>query len=185
MTVYMGRKFYQQPGDAYELTYRFNTIKKDGYFSSVAIASDGPLGTSDYHIDVEVISVDDQSFGRIYVSNQRSWISSIAMSIYLATKGKNKQGIKVVDHDDQGVPIYSKGETGVAERNLLRYYFAFTAFFDKFGEQDDHRRHESQLAFWFAQTQQFPQLYEMSEEDYVTGKRKERVNQIELQQTHH
>ena len=107
-----------------------------------------------------------------YVSNRRSFISSIAMSIYLATKGKNKRGIKVVGHDDLGVPIYSQGKAGVAERNLLRYYFAFTAFFVNIGVQDDNRRHKGQMAFWFAQTQQFPQLYEMSEEDYLAGKRK-------------
>ena len=185
MTVYMGRKYYQEPGDAYPLTYHFNTVKKHGYFSVVAIASDGPLGTSDYHIEVEVITVGNRSLGRIYVSNRRSLISSIAMSIYLATTGKNKRGIRVVDHDDLGVPIYSQGEAGVAERNLLRYYFAFLAFFVNIGVQDDNRRHENQLAFWFAQTQQFPQLYEMSEEDYLTVKRKERINQIKLQQVAH
>jgi len=185
MTVYMGRKYYQEPGDAYPLTYHFNTVKKNGYFSAVAIASDGPMGTSDYHIEVEVISVGNRSLGRIYVSNRRSVISSIAMSIYLATKGKNKRGIKVIGHDDLGVPIYSQGEAGVAERNLLRYYFAFLALFVNIGVQDDNKRHEAQLAFWFAQTQPFPQLYEMSEEDYLTGKRKERINQIKLQQTAH
>ena len=44
-------------------------------------------------------------------------------------------------HDDQGNPIYSKGEPAVAERNLLRYYFAFAAFFKAADEEDRARRH--------------------------------------------
>ena len=184
MTVYMGRKFYQDPEEAYGLTYEFKTIRNEEYFAVVAVAKDGPLRTSDYHIEVEIISIDNnQSFGRIYVSNRRSWISSTAMNLYLATKGRNKKGIRVVDHDDGGNPIYSSGEAGVAERNLLRYYFAFTAFFNEIEEIDPDKRHEKQLAYWFDQTERYPQLYEMSREDYISGKRRERVNQLALQQS--
>ena len=183
ITVYMGRKYYQGPDHAYDLTYDFKVIRNDGYFAAIAVAKKGPLGSSNYHIEVEVIAIDNKSFGRIYVSNQRSWISSAAMNIYLVTMGRNKQGIKVVGRDNQGNPMYSSGESGVAERNVLRYYFAFTAFFNEINEKNHHTRHEGQLAYWFDQTEQYPQLYEMSREEYLSDKRKERVNQIVLQQS--
>lgn len=103
------------------------------------------------------------------------------MHVYLATKGKHKQGISVIGHDEDGNPIYSKGEPAVAERNLLRYYFAFAAFFNSAGEKDDNKRHENQMNYWFDQTEQYPQLHEMGKEEYLTEKRKERANQIALQ----
>jgi hypothetical protein len=181
MTIYLGRKFYQDPEDAYQLDYKFETIKRDDYFAFVAVAEEGPLGTSDYHIEFEVIPVGDQSFGRIHVSDHQSWLSSKAMHVYLSTKGADKQGIKVVGHDELGNLIYSKGESAVAERNLLRYYFAFAAFFDSAAETDVDKRHENQLSYWYNQTEQFPQLHEISREEYLDEKRRERVNQVALQ----
>jgi hypothetical protein len=181
MTIYLGRKFYQDPEDAYQLEYNFSTIKQDDYFAFVAVAEEGPLGTSDYHIEFEVIPVAGKSFGRIHVSDHQSWISSKAMHIYLSTKGADKQGIKVVGHDEQGHPIYSKGESAVAERNLLRYYFAFAAYFDSATEPDANKRHEKQMKYWYDQTEKFPQLHEISREEYLDEKRRERVNQIALQ----
>jgi hypothetical protein len=182
ITVYMGRKFYQTPEEAYALTYDFRYIHEDGYFAAIGIAKDGPLGTSDYHIEVEIIEKENKSFGRIYVSNRRSWASSVAMRLYLATKGRNKQGIRVIGHDDQGNPVFSNGEPAVAERNLLRYYFAFVAFFRNIGSKDPDQRHEAQLTHWFDRVEQYPQLYEMSREDYLSSKIKERLNQTALQQ---
>ena len=83
--------------------------------------------------------------------------------------------------DAEGNPVYSGGESGVAERNLLRYYFAFIAFFSELEEKDQQKRHDGQLTFWFDQIEKYPQLYEMSREKYLDQKRKERVNQIALQ----
>jgi hypothetical protein len=182
ITVYMGRKYYQPPEKAYALTYDFSTIHKDGYFAAIAIAKDGPMGTSNYHIEVEIIEIENKSFGRIYVSNRRSLASSIGMKLYLATTGRNKQGIRVIGHDDQGNQVYSKGESAVAERNLLRYYFAFVTFFKKIDANNPDQRHAAQLTYWFDQIERYPQLNEMSREDYIASKTKERINQNSLQQ---
>ena len=81
--------------------------------------------------------------------------------MYLHTKGKTKEGISVVGHNEDGSPIYSKGMPAVAERNLLRYYFAFAAFFDSAGISDDASRHEKQLTYWYEQTEKFQQLHEL------------------------
>ena len=69
----------------------------------------------------------------------------------------------------------------MAERNLLRYYFAFAAFFNSASKTDSAARHNAQLDYWFDSTEKFPQLHEMEKEAYVEEKRKERENQIELQ----
>ena len=182
ITIYLGRKFYQNPDDAYQLTYKFNTVRKENYFAAIVVADRGPLGTSDYHIEFEVITVDGTTFGRIHLSDHQSWISAKALNIYLATKGADKEGIKVTGHDEQGNPMYTTGKTAVAERNLLRYYFAFTAFFENSSEVDDRKRHEEQINAWFDQTEKYPQLYEISREEYQEEKRKERINQLALQE---
>jgi hypothetical protein len=182
ITMYMGRKFYQDPDDAYMITYSFSTTVEDGYFNAVAVADEGPLGTSDYHIDFEVVAAGDRSFARIHVSDHQSWTSSNAMRVYLHTKGKTKEGVSVVGHDDAGNPIYSTGMPAIAERNLLRYYFAFAAFFESTDITDKVGRHEKQLEFWFDQTEKYPQLHELDKATYLEEKRHERQNQIALQQ---
>jgi hypothetical protein len=181
ITIYMGRKFYQDPDEAYQLTYRFTTTADEGYFNAVAVADDGPMGTSDYHIDFEVLDVGGKSFARIHVSDHQSWTSSNAMRVYLHTKGKNKEGISVVGHDEEGSPVYSKGMPAVAERNLLRYYFAFAAFFDSADVADAATRHDTQLEYWFDQTEKYQQLHELDRATYFEEKRHERRNQIALQ----
>lgn len=181
ITIYMGRKFYQDPDEAYQLTYRFSKTVDDGYFNAVAVADEGPLGTSDYHIDFEVLDVGGKSFARIHVSDHQSWTSSNALRVYLHTKGKTKEGISVVGHNEDGSPIYSKGMPAVAERNLLRYYFAFAAFFDSAGISDDASRHEKQLTYWYEQTEKFQQLHELDRATYFEEKKHERKNQIALQ----
>ncbi len=180
LTIYLGRKFYQDPDEAYQLTYSFETIREGDYFAAVAVADSGPLGTSDYHLEFEIIQVEDSTFGRIHISDHQSWISSRAMDVYLATKGADKQGISVIGEDEDGNPIYSSGEIAVAERNVLRYYFAFTAFLDSL-DLPEGQRHDSQLEYWFDHTENYPQLHEMDKSEYLDEKRRERMNQTVLQ----
>jgi len=180
LTVYLGRKFYQEPDDAFVMTYEFQTDRQENYFSALITAEKGPLGTSDYRIQLEVTDIDGRTFGRFQVSQKHSWISSRAAKLYLSTVGRGKHGISVVDTDDNGEPIYSTGERAVAERNLLRYYFAFTAFFQNkdTGGADDFR---NRLNHWFDQTEQYKQLYELDRKQYVSDKGKEFQNQVALQ----
>lgn len=180
LTIYMGRKFYQEPDDAFVMNYRFNIERTQDYFSALITAKDGPLGTSDYRIHLEVTPINGKTFGRIQVSQKHSWISSKAAKLYVATKGRNKKGITIVDHDGQGNPIYSSGEQAIAERNLLRYYFAFKAFFHSQTFPTNSQFKES-LNYWFDQTEQYKQLYEVDRPQYIDDKNKEYKNQVSLQ----
>jgi hypothetical protein len=182
MSLYMGRKFYEAPDDAFELKYQFKSIRSDNYFSAIATADDGPLNTSNYRLELEFISVDNKTFGRIFVSNKLSWLSKKGMEVYLATLGKDKQGIKVVQHDKMGNPVYSRGSVAVAERNLVRYYLAFMTFFAQAGENEPEQRYLNQLSDWFDRTEIFPQLHELDKKEYMKSKVRERENQLELQQ---
>ena len=69
----------------------------------------------------------------------------------------------------------------MAERNLLRYYFAFDAYFDSLEIKDQRNRHESQLNSWFDKTETYPQLHELDKQEYLDEKRHERRNQEQLQ----
>lgn len=75
----------------------------------------------------------------------------------------------------------SNGAEGVAERNLVRYYFAFLTFFDGDAETNTENRYNVQLHEWFDRTEKFPQLHEMSRQEYLDTKHKERENQLALQ----
>ena len=103
------------------------------------------------------------------------------MDVYLATSGKDKQGISISGYDSSGNPIYSKGAVAAAERNLLRYYFSFDAYFDALETIDPDERHARQLSSWFDKTEAYSQLHELSKQEYVDEKTKERHNQKQLQ----
>ena len=126
------------------------------------------------------MSVGDKTFARLRTSEHQSWLSSKAMQVYLSTKGKDKRGISVVGYDDEGRPQYSAGEQGAIERNVLRYYFALIAFFDGAGESADEP-FDAALEYWFAATEQYPQLRGLERGEYLSIKRRERANQLALQ----
>lgn len=180
LTLYLGHKGYQSPEDAHRIDYEFSSEVGGDYFEARFYADEGPLGTSDYRIEFEAMPVGDNTFARLRTSEHQSWISSKAMNVYFSTKGADKRGISVVGYDDSGRPLYSAGEQGAIERNVLRYYFAVVAFFETLDEPDDDR-FESAMQEWFAATERYPQLYEMDQDEYLSVKSKERASQLELQ----
>ena len=182
LTVYLGRKFYQDPDDAFVMTYQFETSQQENYFSALITAKKGPLGTSNYRIQLEVTGIGDRTFGRFQVSQKQSWISSKAAKLYIATSGRSKRGISVVGEDENGNPIFSKGERAIAERNLLRYYFAFSAFFNT-ATASEETRFIQRMNNWYDQTEQYDQLYEVERAKYIEDKQKEYDNQVALQRS--
>lgn len=180
LTLFVGHKGYQAIDDAHRIDYEFSSVASDGYFEVRLFADEGPMGTSDYRIEFEAMSVGDKTFARLRTSEHQSWLSSKAMQVYLSTKGKDKRGISVVGYDDEGRPQYSAGEQGAIERNVLRYYFALIAFFDSTGTSADEP-FELALDYWFAATEQYPQLHGLKRAEYLSIKRRERANQLALQ----
>ena len=181
---YVGRKYYQTPAEAYPLSYRFEALSDDGMYLHVRLsAPDGPLGTSDYLINVEAIPIEGhRSFLRFQYSYRYGMMARLALSTYLATLGRNKVGFTVVNTDDQGETVYVQGIEGVVERNVMRYLIAIQSFLEA-EPTPPQLRFMAQITRWFAHASKYPrQLIEFTRSDYLDAKKKELLNQQILQQ---
>ena len=181
--LFVGRKHYQTPDEAFALQYRFTQQANDQHQLNVMLtAPKGPLGTSDYLISLEAISIDARhSFIRFRYRYQFGFIAKMAMQTYLATLGRKKVGFTVVDTNKKGDAIYIKGLQGVIERNVMRYIYAIQSVLDARKSPIEHR-HTAQLTRWYAYIQEHPrQLVELSREKYMSNKQRERNNQLEAQ----
>jgi hypothetical protein len=76
-----------------------------------------------------------------------------------------------------------RGAQGIIERNLMRYYLVLKAFLDT-KTVPDSRRFEARISTFYDLMERYPsQLHEMERAEYLDAKRRERQNQIRLQQT--
>ena len=182
LTLYMGRKFYQPPEKAYPLRYRFQTrTSTPEYFEETLFAPDGPLGTGDYRITLQAVSVPGGALIHILSSYRSSATSRLATRIYLATLGKGKIGFSTTGVDGNGKPRYVEGVRGAIERNAMRHYLALQAVLGTW-TLPAKRRFEASLQRWFALTEHYqPQLHEMDQAEYLQAKRREHLNQQQLQ----
>ena len=164
LTIYSGRKIYEHPEDSYEMAYQFEIVRQDDSQLSLLLKADhGPMGTSDYRIELEVLRVEEGTLLHIHSSYRPSWLSSMLTSTYLSTVGRNKVGFSII------------------ERNVMRYQLAIKAFLDT-QSLPETTRHEVTLISWFKQNDSYPQLHEMDEAEYLEIKREEWDNQQHLQQ---
>lgn len=135
------------------------------------VAKSGPLGTSDYQIVVEAVSLDGHSsLLHMQYSYKMGWVAKLAMQAYQASAGRTKIGFTVVGRNEDGSPQYIQGERGSLERNSMRIFIALLASLsDNSGtaqQQLDKRRR-----YWFELTETFPnQLHEFSLEEYMKRK---------------
>ncbi len=182
LTLYVGRKFYQTPDDAYTLSYDHQTkYSNDDGFKVVLSADKGPIGTKDYLIEIDAIPFNGQTLLRINVAYSNSWMSNLASSAYLATKGRDKLGFSIEGIDAAGQPIFIRGSQAVIERNAMRYYLAMKAYLET-AQLLPEERHKARTLRWYEMTQEYSkQLYELEQDEYLEAKRKEWINQAQLQ----
>ena len=184
LNIYTGRKFYERADDVYLLDYRYQVGgKQKDYFYTTLTAEDGPLDTGNYIITAEAVALGESStFIHFSYSYDHGFITDLAMTGYFATLGSGKIGFTVVDKDYNGEPVYVSGVRGVIERNTIRYYFVIQSFLDTL-KVPVEERFEARIENWFDLTERYhAQLYEMDKKDYLAYKRKERLDQIRLQQ---
>jgi hypothetical protein len=183
LTFYAGRKYYEEPEDAYQLHYIYHVEKSgNGYLKVRLDADEGPFGTSDYRIIIEAIPVERHTFVRIHSSYMTSLRSRLGTEVYLATLGRDKVGFSAIQHADTTAPAYIKGIRGIIERNVMRYYLALKAFLDTANLSKDER-FEARLKTWYDLTENYAtQLHELERDDYLNAKRHEWLNQQRLQQ---
>ena len=184
LTLYSGRKVYQRPEDVHVLPYDFRIADaEEDYFRVVLTAEEGPLDTQDYALELEAIPLGaGATFVHLNYAYRYGFGTRMAMAGYFATLGSGKVGFSVVGADATGDPIFVDGVEGMIERNSVRYQLAIQAYLDTL-EVPEGQRFERRIGRWFDLTERFrPQLFELEQEEYLRNKRRERSDQLRLQQ---
>jgi hypothetical protein len=126
LAVRLSRKFDQPPDKGAAARFAFHPQASNERYTAVELdAEKGPIGTSDYRIEVEALALDERrSVLRMAYSYRYGLKASLATKAYLATKGGDKVGFTRVD--GQGDARVG-GMRGSVERNAMRYYLAIEA----------------------------------------------------------
>lgn len=179
LAVSIGRKHDQPLSDAYRVDFAYQLASSTSdYFEVFLGAKDGPMGTSNYRIVVEVAQLDSRrSFMHMSYSYSYGFAARMAMQGYLGTLGRGKVGFSVVGQKPDGQPVYVDNVRGVIERNTMRYYLAIDTYLASLSAPAPERQ-ERRLRDWFAATERYArQLHEMDQDDYLAMKRKEIARQ--------
>ncbi|HUE94677.1 hypothetical protein [Pseudomonas sp.] len=175
LKLYVGRKFDQPLADAYpfEFHYRVEVAEAD-YLRVLLAAPQGPLGTSDYRIVLEVLALDAQrSFLHLSYAYRYGVAANLAMQGYLATVGRDKVGFSIVGENASGEPQYLDGMRAVVERNTMRYYLAIDAYLGALALPVASRL-DKRLNDWHSGVERYPrQLHELERGTYLRMKYQE------------
>lgn len=173
LNVSIGRKTQQQLSDAFALDFDYELIAASpDYFSIFLSAEKGPLGTSNYRIELQAVPLpDNRTFMRLRYAYGYGVASRVAMQSYLATLGRGKVGFTQTGQGTE--KTFIGGMRGAAERNIMRYYLAIEAYQASL-DRPQAERQEASLQHWFSATEQYPQqLHEVEKSSYMTMKRVE------------
>lgn len=145
---------------------------------NVLNAKDGPLGTSDYRIQLEAIALPNaKTFLHLTYSYGFNFAGRLAMQTYLATLGRDKVGFTPTGKANAGQGGYVGGMRGLVERNAMRYYLAIGSFLES-ASTASASQFENRLQSWFTAVEQYPrQLHDMDRAEYVQMKRAENLRQ--------
>lgn len=175
LSLNIGRKFDQPLVDTYLVEFRYRVpVAAPDYLQVLLDAEDGPLGTRDYRIALEVVALDARrSFLHLSYSYAYGMLARLAMQGYLATIGRDKQGFSIVGRTADGQPVYLGGMRGLVERNAMRYYLAVEAYLGALSAPAPERL-EKRLNDWYASVERYPlQLHELERDEYLHMKRQE------------
>lgn len=174
----VGKKTNQPLGDTHRINFIYRVVASTPDFVRVELAAaEGPLGTRNYLIALELIALEEQSaFMHIQYSYTQGYLARVATSVYFATRGRDKVGFtRIQDGDDP--PHLVRGIRGALERNTMRYYLAFDAYLHALGSPAP-QRFEQSIERWFVDTERFArQLREVEHDDYITMKRGQYLRQ--------
>jgi len=171
----VGSKSEQQLDEAYPFNFLYRVKSSKPDFLQVQLtAVDGPLGTSDYDIALQLVALDEQrSFMHLSYSYSFGLVAQAAMQGYLATIGHDKVGFSVMGNTSNGQPIYQQGMRGVVERNTMRYYLALEAYLGA-SSGTAAEQQEQRLNDWHSAVERYPlQLHELERDEYLAMKHAE------------
>jgi len=179
VTLNIGAKHEQPLEDTYliEFSYRVAASAAD-YFQVQLDAPTGPLGTRDYVILMEAVSLgSDETFLHLTYSYAYGTAGRFAMNAYLATTGRSKVGFTIVGTQSDGQPVYIRRVRGLVERNTMRYYLAIDAYLSAVAAPPE-KQLDQRLQNWYSATERYPrQLQEVDRDAYLAMKHSEYLRQ--------
>ena len=169
LKLYVGRKNDTPLDSAYKLEFDYKVVSRTpDYLQIVLSCGNGPLGTRDYRIVIELTPVGERTFMHLTYAYGYGTLSKVAMQTYLSTLGASKVGF-TMDGDD-----LVHGMRGVMERNTMRYYLAVEAYLASLSAPADART-EKRLNDWFSAQERYPRQLgeEVSRAQYLAMKQRE------------
>ncbi|HEY8101596.1 MAG TPA: hypothetical protein VIF82_12650 [Burkholderiaceae bacterium] len=182
LNVNIGKKTPEALADSTRIAFNYKVAAiTPAYFKIMLNAKEGPMGTSDYHIALEAVTLENsRTFIHLTYSYATSMTGRLAMRTYLATAGSGKVGFTVIGRRADGKPDYINGVRGLIERNTMRYYLAIDAFLSTENIAPNVQL-EKRLQTWFAATERYSrQLHEMDRSEYLEMKRAENMRQLSM-----
>jgi hypothetical protein len=137
-------------------------------------AKEGPVGTKNYRISLEMVALDaERSFVHIQFAYTNGIAARLATNFYLASGGRDKVGFTPTASTDSTEPQFVGGLRGIAERNTMRYFLAIDAYLSALSIPRP-QRFEASSERWFAATERYAlQLHEVDRDAYIAMKRAE------------
>ncbi len=179
LKVYIGKKTPEELSEASRVDFNYTQVATTPEYMQIMLSADqGPLGTNDYRIILEAITLSKtKTFLHLTYSYSTGLSGRIAMQTYLATVGHGKVGFTINGKTPDGQPDYIGGVRGLMERNTMRYYLAIDSYLGAINAAPDAQL-EKRLLSWFAATEKYPkQLHELDQTDYMELKRAEYTRQ--------
>lgn len=167
----VGKNINQPLDDTHRIRFDYEVTASTADFLGVQLlARDGPLGTSNYRIALQLVALPDQrAFMHIQYSYTQGKLARYASSVYFSTTGRDKVGFTWIQEEGDA-PQLVRGTRGALERNTMRYYLAFDAYLRSLSSPAP-QRFEQSLEIWFADTERFArQLREVEHDDYIAMK---------------
>ncbi len=175
MSLQVGNKRDNPLVKDHQLDFSFRVVtSRPDYLKVLMTADQGPMGTSNYRIVLEVVALDKaSSFLHLSYAYDYGMAARLAMQGYLATAGRGKVGFSVLGRSNDGKPRYVGQLRGVIERNTMRYYLAIEAFLDTLAVPPA-QRFERRLLSWFNSVERYPlQLHELERDEYLELKKRQ------------
>lgn len=173
LEVDIGKKTPQPLTDTFGLEFSYRVAAASPTYLAVSLHADkGPLSTSDYRIELQVVPLPEgKSFMLLRYSYGYGLAGRLAMQTYLSTVGYGKVGFSQIT---KGKNVsYVGGMRGTVERNTMRYYLAIEAYLASL-KQVPAEQFNTRLRYWFDATEEYSrQLHELDRPSYLAMKKDE------------
>ena len=178
LNVSIGKKTPQSLADASSLAFSFKLADVSStYFGAQLMAPEGPVGTSDYRMELQAAPLPDgKTFLHLQYAYSYGLAGKLAMQAYLATSGRGKVGFTSASPAGEASAEkmrYVGGMRGAVERNTMRYYLAIEAYMASL-QSPQSEQVNKRLNDWFTATEKYPlQLEEIDRASYLSMKKAE------------